>query len=903
MYWTYATRSQLRGGQRSLLAIFCIAVGVMAIVALQLVSQDITQGLTGDERALNGGDLAIQSSSAPLTASQLGYFDQLRANGQITNFTAVDSGSGEFHLANHGSVSRFFTVNAVNPAQFPITGAPQLSDTANGNLQQTLSGESVVITTTLAQTLDLHIGDTERLYLSDGRSLDVTVAGILASAGFFRGPMLLVNLASVTALPSVTGQPAGYTAIYANTPGHTDASATTAERLIQARFPLATIQTTKQALASNAAQAQQIEYFLQMVGLLALLIGGVGIVNTMQVLLRRRRTEIATLKTVGYRRGDLYALFGLEAALVGLTGGVIGAAAGIGVRYLASGLIGQALQMALPTTLDLWTVAAGVLVGFGAALIFSLLPIVQAAEARPQAVLRESAEGVTWKGRLMTGFLLALLIALFSGLALSILKNVAITALAIGGAVVALVALSLLIGAVVFLVSKIPTPERFSWPYAALLVVALMVTGALTLALPSVGVLLLIATLVVAGVAILPKSARIHVKMALRNIGRQKARGVMTMIALYIGVFSISLIIVLGQNISLAINSYLLSGNAMNAEVIAGAADHVAVARQIAATPGVAHETVNSFTNAIPVAVNGQPIATFIQRTTASGAYTATDIASVMNGAQGYDLASGQTLDLVDTPVTAGRALTASDAGTLNAMLPVAASQAPTNLRLGATITLMSQEHPTPITLTVVGFYSSKIPQLGPALTDTTVVNTLSGGAPEYGFRLRVNPATTDATLATIQNAVPEVVTYNFTDFAAQYAMLLGNLTSVLYAVTSLALLASVIIIANTVGLAMMERRRELGILKAVGYTSGTTLGEVATENAITGFTGAALALLIVTGAATVLGKTVFNLSISVSTVTELVVVAATVAVCALVATAVAWQAARVRPVSVLRYE
>ena len=95
---------------------------------------------------------------------------------------------------------------------------------------------------------------------------------------------------------------------------------------------------------------QNIRYFLQIVGLLALLIGGVGIVNTMQVLLRRRRIEIAMLKTTGYRRGDLYALFGLEAALLGLVGGVVGAAAGIGVSFLVKGLRREgASQFALPS--------------------------------------------------------------------------------------------------------------------------------------------------------------------------------------------------------------------------------------------------------------------------------------------------------------------------------------------------------------------------------------------------------------------------------------------------------------------------------------------------------------------------------------------------------------------------
>ena len=69
-----------------------------------------------------------------------------------------------------------------------------------------------------------------------------------------------------------------------------------------------------------------------------MLIGGVGIINTMQVLLARRRVEIAMLKTTGYQRRDLYLLFGLEAGLLGLIGGVIGALVGIvvaaGIRLL-----------------------------------------------------------------------------------------------------------------------------------------------------------------------------------------------------------------------------------------------------------------------------------------------------------------------------------------------------------------------------------------------------------------------------------------------------------------------------------------------------------------------------------------------------------------------------------------
>ena len=87
---------------------------------------------------------------------------------------------------------------------------------------------------------------------------------------------------------------------------------------------------------------QNIRYFLQVVGLLALLIGGIGIVNTMQVLLRgaRPRSPCSRRPATGALTSTL--LFGLEAAILGVLGGVVGAAAGIGVSFLVQGLVREA---------------------------------------------------------------------------------------------------------------------------------------------------------------------------------------------------------------------------------------------------------------------------------------------------------------------------------------------------------------------------------------------------------------------------------------------------------------------------------------------------------------------------------------------------------------------------------
>ncbi len=94
LYWNYATRSLRRGGQRTLLAIFCIAVGVMAIVSLQLVGNMVNTALTGNVRAGNGGDISVRNDIAPFNQQQLAIFSSLKADGTLTQYTAVVDDTG-----------------------------------------------------------------------------------------------------------------------------------------------------------------------------------------------------------------------------------------------------------------------------------------------------------------------------------------------------------------------------------------------------------------------------------------------------------------------------------------------------------------------------------------------------------------------------------------------------------------------------------------------------------------------------------------------------------------------------------------------------------------------------------------------------------------------------------------
>src|SRR6266436_3773468 len=139
----------------------------------------------------------------------------------------------------------------------------------------------------------------------------------------------------------------------------------------------------------------------------------------MQVLLRRRQIEIAMLKTTGYRQVDLYTLFGLEAALLGIVGGIVGTLVGLGISYLVRSVVERAFFINLPIVLDALTLASGLLIGLATALIFGLLPIVQASQVRPLSVLRELNERRQVSSRLITIVLLVILSLFFVVLAVS----------------------------------------------------------------------------------------------------------------------------------------------------------------------------------------------------------------------------------------------------------------------------------------------------------------------------------------------------------------------------------------------------------------------------------------------------------------------------------------------------
>lgn len=369
--------------------VLSITLGVGALVAIHSFRAGIDRSVGAQARQLLGGDAHL-SSAHPFPSRVLTMLDSVSAAGDRVAYTTTLASM--VRAPAHGTV-RLLQVQGVT-ADYPLYGGLEAKPAGAWTALQ--SGDVALAEPSALIQLGASVGDTLTIGSARFRLIG-TVSDATPDVGFRAalGPRVyLARSALARTGLIVTGSLARYEAFIA-TPSPQQASAFVAAGDSLFHADRIGVETAPQRARRLSRELDSLSRFLGLVGLIALLLGGIGVASAVAVYTREKLPTVATLRCLGARQGDVFLAYLLQAGLLGLIGGLGGVVLGI----LARAVLGQALASSLPVqvgfSIDPTAVLAGVLTGIWVALVFALIPLLEVRGVSPLKALRRDYETTT----------------------------------------------------------------------------------------------------------------------------------------------------------------------------------------------------------------------------------------------------------------------------------------------------------------------------------------------------------------------------------------------------------------------------------------------------------------------------------------------------------------------------
>lgn len=154
-----------------------------------------------------------------------------------------------------------------------------------------------------------------------------------------------------------------------------------------------TIRSNKATQETRSSMMNSLTTFLTAIAAVALLVGAVGIANTMFTSVLEKTKEIGIMKAIGARNGDILKIFLLKAGIIGFIGGFLGIILGIMLSGFLPSLMGSSggimgrFGFSSPT-ISIWTVIIALLVSVLIGMIAGVIPAYQASKLKPVDALR-----------------------------------------------------------------------------------------------------------------------------------------------------------------------------------------------------------------------------------------------------------------------------------------------------------------------------------------------------------------------------------------------------------------------------------------------------------------------------------------------------------------------------------
>jgi putative ABC transport system permease protein len=436
---SYALR-ELRGGLRGFYVfIACIALGSMAIAGVGSMAAGLADGLAREGRVILGGDLSFTLIQREATRPEMGFLEnQGKVSSAATLRAMARTPDGRATLVELKAVD----------GVYPLFGEVKLDPA--GSLADALTQRDGVFGAAADATLLARLGVKPGARLTIGNA-NIEIRAALTNepdklaAGIGFGPRLLVNEDALRSTGLI--QPGSLVRWHyrLRLPQNdaTDAAAKAVTAQARTQLPEAGWDIRNRGNASPMLErnVERFTQFLTIVGLTALLVGGVGVGNAVKSHLDRRREVIATLKALGASGKRVFAVYLTQVLLLALVGGAIGAALGAMLPFVIAWIFGAIIPLPFVPALHAGELLLAVVYGLLTALAFALWPLGRAHDVPVGELFRDAVTAQPSRPRKIYIALTAAAVAALAAVAVLLAYDRRVAIIYVGVAVLVFVAL------------------------------------------------------------------------------------------------------------------------------------------------------------------------------------------------------------------------------------------------------------------------------------------------------------------------------------------------------------------------------------------------------------------------------------------------------------------------------
>jgi putative ABC transport system permease protein len=437
-----------------------ISLGVAALVAIDSFADNVTRSIREQSRSLLGGDIAF-SSRRPFTPEQKAIIDtvQRKTRAQLARVTTFPS----MALVQRSGKTRLVQVRAVSP-NFPFYGV--ITTTPANRWSMLQSGAYALVDPSLLVALSAHIGDTVSLGMQKF-VIGATLKDVPGTPGVAEiiGPRVFIPekyLPGTQLLVFGSTAEYGVLAKVGNTANPRKTLAPLRPSLDKQQLRATTVEQSEQ----NATEAiQELSRFIGIVGLVALLLGGVGVASGVRAFVARKIDTVAILRCLGASSGQVLAMYVAQAAAMGIVGAIVGAFIGVVVQLGLPSVFGDFLPVDVKVSLEPSAIITGIIVGGWIALVFALRPLLALRNVSPLQTLRRDADSEVLRMRWTDIPRVLVNVALVASVVAIAVLRASTVKQGLGMSAATLAVLGILTLSAVFLSFVARKTLRTGWPY------------------------------------------------------------------------------------------------------------------------------------------------------------------------------------------------------------------------------------------------------------------------------------------------------------------------------------------------------------------------------------------------------------------------------------------------------